>query len=97
LRGIKRESTKVSLNIITLDIEMPIMDGKMVAKNIRSLESGTTNTRSHILMISGICGENEMNECLDPHGEIRANGFLSKPVSLEDLRTSLLNALAPRT
>ena len=81
-------------NIITLDIEMPVLDGKSAAKKIRRLESEMDSlNKCLILMISGNCGELEINECLNKEGEIKADAFLKKPVSLEDLKSCILNGI----
>jgi FOG: CheY-like receiver len=87
-----RENDRYS--IITLDIDMPVMDGKTAAQKIRRLErEHKVKENTVIFMISENCGELEINECIDPAGEVRADCFLKKPVALEDLKNSILNKM----
>jgi len=72
-------------DIITMDIEMPVMDGKEAIRRIRAFEKQNGLTPSFILVISGNCSEGEIGECLDARGVDGANVFLKKPVSIEDL------------
>ena len=78
-------------DIITMDIEMPVMDGKTATGEIRKFEYSHDGPRSKIIMVSGNCGESEIKSCLDKNGNIKANHFLKKPVSLDDLKECLLN------
>jgi len=71
---------------ITMDIEMPVMNGKDAVRKIRAFEESTNIARSYILFISGNVGELEIRECLDHQNDIKANGFLKKPLTLEELR-----------
>lgn len=73
-------------NIVTMDLDMPVMDGKMASKKIRALEVQRALTPCFIIVISANCSESEIKECTDRNGEIRANIFLKKPVSIMDLQ-----------
>ncbi len=64
---------------------MPKMDGKEASKRIRQLEKLYSIKNSSIVMISGNSVTNEVNECLDPNGEIRAMAFIRKPIFKEQL------------
>jgi len=68
---------------------MPIMDGKEASRKIRQLEMENNLEPCFLFIISGNCSESEINECLDQSGRIRANAFLRKPVSIEDLVRTL--------
>jgi CheY-like chemotaxis protein len=72
-------------DVVTMDVEMPIMDGKEAVKKIRQLEAEKYTKKSLIIMISGNCMESEITQCIDKNGEIGADYFLKKPVSVEDL------------
>jgi len=73
-------------DIITMDIEMPVMDGKEAIRKIREFEKkNNMASRSLIIVISGNCSEAEIGECIDSQGVDGANIFLKKPVSIDDL------------
>jgi len=72
-------------NIVTMDLDMPIMDGKEAARKIRQLETEGKIKPCFLLIISGNCSESEINECLDKQGAIRADAFLKKPINIDDL------------
>ena len=73
-------------DVITMDLDMPIMDGKMASRKIRETEIENQMTPCFLIVISGNCSESEIKECTDRNGEIRANVFLKKPVSITDLQ-----------
>jgi len=73
------------LNIVTMDLDMPIMDGKAAAKVIRNFEIENDLEPCLLIITSGNSIESEIKECMDPSGEIRADAFLKKPLSMEDL------------
>lgn len=64
---------------------MPGMDGKEAAQRIREYEKEHGLYKCVILIVSGNCSASEEEECLNPEGKIRAQGFLRKPVSLEEM------------
>jgi len=74
-----------NLDIIALDLDMPIMDGKKVAQKIREKEIELNLKNCLIIITSGNCSESEIKECIDPQGRIRADAFLKKPISFEEL------------
>ena len=75
------------IDIITMDLEMPVMDGKTSIAKIRELEAERGLAPCLIIIVSGNCSQSEMTECLDPVGKLRANAFLKKPVLFEELQT----------
>ena len=83
------------IRVITMDINMPEMDGKTAAKMIRAYEKEKGIPPCHIIMVSGNCSESEILECTKPDGEIRASTFLKKPVTLEEMRAVLSNLIEP--
>ena len=73
------------IHIVTMDLTMPIMDGKKSAERIREYEAAKGLQPCILIVISGNCGDSEIEECTNPKGKIRANAFLKKPASIEDL------------
>jgi len=73
------------LDIITLDIDMPIMDGKQVCKKIRQYERENNLKRSMIVLISGNYEEEDMYNMLSKENESKADCFLKKPLVFEEL------------
>jgi len=83
---IKHSSSGSGLvNIVTMDLTMPVMDGKQASEKIREYETSRKFEPCILIIISGNCSESEMTECLNPKGKIRANAFLKKPATLEEL------------
>ena len=78
--------------IVTMDIYMPKMDAKPAANKIRTYEQAKGLQPCILIMISGNCADSEIKECVDKCGEIQADGFLKKPVSMEDF-TRLIKQL----
>lgn len=94
---------KNPIHIITMDLTMPVMDGKKSAERIREYEAAKGLEPCILIVISGNCGDSEIEECTNPKGKIRANAFLKKPATIEDLsriitlniqRNSSLNVLS---
>jgi len=79
------------LDIVTLDLDMPVMNGKVCAQRIRELEREKRLRPCLIFIISGNCTSSEIQECLDKNGLIRADAFLKKPVNIEELCQTILD------
>jgi CheY-like chemotaxis protein len=71
--------------IITMDLDMPIMDGKQASRKIRQFEREKGLTPCFLIIISGNCSSSEIKECMDENGTIKAQAFIKKPVNIEDL------------
>jgi len=76
-------------DVVTMDVEMPIMDGMTAAVKIREFEIEKNLKPIAIFMISGNCGEGTIRKCVNPNGEIRSQAFLKKPVDLSVLRDTI--------
>ena len=76
-------------DIITMDIEMPVMNGKESSSRIREFEKLKGLTPCFLTMVSGNCTESEIKDCLNKYGQVRADDFLKKPVSLNELLRTL--------
>ena len=83
-----------SPHIVTMDLEMPIMDGKKAAELIREFERRRNLTPCLLIIVSGNCSESEIAECTDVNGKIRANVFVKKPASIEELSRIIIRHFA---
>ncbi len=82
---------------ITMDIQMPLMDGLTACKIIRKNEAQEgIKGNVPIVMVTGNCTEFEKDCCLDPEGEIRAASFFRKPFLFEECKSFVQNLLAER-
>lgn len=72
-------------SLITMDIQMPIMDGITACKRIRAFEKETGLKRIPIVVVTGNCTDLEQTECLN-NKEINVNYFFRKPFRLSDCR-----------
>lgn len=76
-------------DLVTMDLEMPLMKGKEAMALMRRWENENNLTPTKIVVISGNAIEKEMKECLDFRGEIRADEFLTKPCSYKTLAETI--------
>ena len=76
-------------DIVAMDIEMPVMNGKEASQKIRELEIQMGLVPCFLTIVSGNCTSSVIKECLDKHGTMKADSFLKKPVSLEELLRAL--------
>jgi len=81
-------------SFITMDIQMPVMDGMTATQKIREHETrrGCKNGIP-IMMVTGNCTEMEKNSCLNPMGEIRANYFFRKPFVFDECKSCVKGIL----
>jgi len=71
-------------DLVFMDIDMPVMNGKECGAKIREFERLNRLNPLILVILSGNCTENELRQCLDKKGAIRANYFYRKPMSLFD-------------
>jgi len=74
---------------VVMDYDMPVMNGYEALKKIRQYELENDLLPCYVLVISGHCDHNIISDCLDSHGDIRANYFLKKPVTYKQLLEAL--------
>ena len=72
-------------HIVAMDIDMPVMNGKDASRRIRELEASEGLTPCFIGIVSGNCTGSEIRECLDKEGRIKADSFIKKPASIDEL------------
>ena len=77
------------INLILMDLNMPTMDGKESCQRIRAFEQEHMLKPSIIIIASGNCVDSEIKKCMDPAGNIRAQGFLKKPIPYKDLSLTI--------
>ena len=77
-------SEKDELDLIFMDLDMPIMDGKTSSAKIREWEKTNKVRPVIIVILTGNCSEEELKLCLDKSGAIKADYFYRKPISLSD-------------
>lgn len=90
----KRATTRAGcIDIVTMDLEMPILNGKLSAEKIRETERAAGLNPCLLFIVSGNCSESEIRQCTDKNGKIRADAFLKKPASMDDLKKVISNHL----
>ena len=78
-------------DVITMDLEMPVMGGKEAIKWIRNWEEKDNKSPSKIIIISGNAMEKEIQICTDNAGPYRADAFMTKPCDYNTLVKTLEN------
>ena len=76
-------------DVILMDIDMPVMDGKTCVKLMRQHEALHGWKPCVIIFLTAYSESKIQAEMLDKHGEYRANAFLSKPASFMTLFSTI--------
>lgn len=76
-------------SLITMDLDMPIMNGREAIQKIRTHEQKMGWPPVHIIMITAYSESRTRNELLNPKGAFRANVFLSKPISYDVIQKAV--------
>jgi len=79
----------LEINIVTLDIDMPIWDGRKVCDRIREYEKEKRLKPVIIIFISGNYDKEQIEEYLNPQKGLRADCFLRKPVSFSEFHRTV--------
>jgi len=75
-------------NFITMDLQMPGMDGLNSCEEIRKYEKSVGSAEEiPILIITGNCNETQKNKCLDKNGAVRAFNFFRKPFTFDECKS----------
>ncbi len=86
-----KEKGRKYYNFITMDLQMPIMDGLTSSEEIRKHERliGAEEDPVPIIMITGNCGDTQKNKCLDKNGLIKASNFFRKPFTFDECKSMI--------
>ena len=81
-------------DLILMDIDMPIMDGKKAVQIIRKEEKKRGWRPVNIVFLTGFAEARTQKELVDERGEYRANGFYSKPASVDTFKRIVKNFMS---
>lgn len=73
------------VDIILMDIQMPVMDGFTATREIREFEQKSGRTKSFIVALTANALKEDMEKCF----EVGMNDFLTKPFKSEDIQRVL--------
>ena len=76
-------------DLVLMDIDMPVMDGKTAVELIRQEESRRNWPPVKIVFLTAYSESKTQQELLDKRGKYKANGFYSKPASLSTIQQIL--------
>ena len=85
------------LDVVTLDIDMPIMDGRTVCDRIREYERQWKLKPVLVILISGNYDKEQVDEYLDRGRGHRADCFLRKPVLFSEFNRAVYSLLQERS
>ena len=83
------QSKNINIDIVTLDIDMPVMDGRKVCDGIREYEREKRLQPVIIILISGNYEKEQIEEYLDPRRGRKADCFLRKPISFSEFHRAV--------
>ncbi len=83
----------LNIDVVTLDIDMPIMDGRVTCDRIREYEKENRLRPVLIVLISGNYDKEQIDEYLDPEKGRRADYFLRKPVSFSEFNRTIYSLI----
>jgi len=82
-------ASNIAIDVVTLDIDMPIMDGRKVCDSIRQYEKERGLRPVVIILISGNYDKEQIDEYINPERGRRADHFLRKPVSFSEFNRAI--------
>jgi len=83
------KATPGYFSFVFMDLQMPVMDGKTAVKLIRKFEVENSRKEIDIYIISGNSLDDDITECVNPMGLIRATKFFRKPISISNIANLL--------
>ena len=86
-----RNSTPGRYDLVLMDVQMPVMNGYEATKQIRTLDDPALSGITILAMTANVFEEDRKKAL-----ECGMNGFLSKPIVIEELIRTLQNSLADR-
>jgi len=84
-------SSGTGIDVVTLDIDMPGMDGRQVCDSIRKYEKENRLRPVVVILISGNSDREQVEEYVNPQRGHKADCFLRKPVSFSDFSRAVYN------
>jgi CheY-like chemotaxis protein/anti-sigma regulatory factor (Ser/Thr protein kinase) len=78
-------------DVVLMDIQMPVMDGRDATRRIRELEASEGRPRTPIIAVTA----NAMSHQVEEYVAIGMDGLVPKPIQLEQLIGALCAALEP--
>jgi len=83
-----KEKDEKYYGLITMDLQMPLMDGLTASEEIRKYEKLIgASSEVPIIILTGNCSDTQKNKCLDSNGPIRALNFFRKPFSFDECKS----------
>lgn len=83
--GVQVVEQDSSIDLILMDVQMPVMDGYEATKHIRAWETDTQQKHRSIIALTADAFEEDRQRCLNAG----MDDFLAKPVSLDKLTLAL--------
>ena len=90
-------SAKGALDVVVLDIDMPVMDGKTACEKIRQYEKDHRLEPVAIILISGNYGKERIDEYIGQGRGQKADCFLKKPVSFNEFSRAVYNCVVKKS
>lgn len=92
-KGVEAYRNNPRVNLILMDVQMPMMDGIMASKLIREIEHKYQLEATPIIAVTAFAYEEDRRNCL----EVGMNDFLSKPIDIPALEKILQKYLHFKT
>ena len=80
------ETNAEEIDVLLVDCQMPVMDGYITTRNIRSGEAGESHRDSMIIAMTANAMQGEREKC----PEAGMNNYLTKPIDSRALRAALV-------
>lgn len=85
------------VDVVFMDLDMPVMDGKTSSMKIREWEKKHHWKPAVIVILTANCSETELRYCLDKNGTVKADYFYRKPLSLSDCQNLIQQITREKT
>lgn len=93
LAGVQAIERDPTIDLILMDVQMPVMDGYEATRAIRARESETRSRHLSIIAMTANAYDEDRQRCLDSG----MDDFLAKPVSFDKLTLALQRWLPPES
>jgi CheY-like chemotaxis protein len=92
LEMLTHEGTRATVDLVLLDLCMPVMDGLVMAQQLRAAERLHNWMRMPLLAVTALTGDEERQRAL----EAGIDGFHSKPIQSDALFTEMTRLMSER-